>query len=53
MSRWQTPRYQSGNFRVRVAGDTAECSCYGTAHHYRRVRSGNNTNLRLASEEPA
>ena len=28
--------HQSGNFRVRVTVDEAECFCYGTAYHYRR-----------------
>jgi 3-phenylpropionate/cinnamic acid dioxygenase small subunit len=41
--------HQSGNFRVRVAGDEAECFCYGIAYHYRRVRSGNNTRLFVGS----
>ena len=55
---WQTGlapieavHHQSGNFRVRVEGDEAECFCYGTAHHYRRVRSGNNTRLFVGSYE--
>lgn len=43
--------HQSGNFRVRVAGDAAECFCYGIAYHYRRVRSGNNTRLFVGSYE--
>ena len=43
--------HQSGNFRVRVAGDEAECFCYGIAYHYRRVRSGNNTRLFAGSYE--
>lgn len=34
--------HQSGNFRVTLSGGTAECFCYATAYHFRRVRSGNN-----------
>jgi hypothetical protein len=34
--------HQSGNFLIRLHGDQAECFCYATALHYRRVRSGNN-----------
>jgi len=41
--------HQAGNFRVLVSGDTAECFCYGTAHHYRRVQSGRNLRLFVGS----
>ena len=43
--------HQSGNFLIRVAGDQAECFCYGVALHYRRVRSGNNTRRFVGSYE--
>ena len=32
--------HQIGNFRVVVTGDEASAFCYGTAYHYRPVRSG-------------
>lgn len=41
--------HQSGTFRVQVDGNVAECACYGTAYHYRRVRSGKNTRLFVGS----
>lgn len=41
--------HQSGTFRVQVDGDLAECACYGTAHHYRRVRSGRNVRVFVGS----
>lgn len=43
--------HQSGNFVVRVAGDEADCSCYGVAYHFRRVRSGRNTRMFVGSYE--
>lgn len=43
--------HQSGNFLVRVAGDRADCSCYGIAYHFRRVRSGRNTRMFVGSYE--
>lgn len=45
----QAVHHQSGNFVVRVAGDEAECSCYGLAYHFRRVRSGRDTRLFVGS----
>jgi len=41
--------HQSGNFVVHVVGDKADCSCYGIAYHFRRVRSGRNTRLFVGS----
>lgn len=41
--------HQSGNFRVNIEGDAAECSCYGIAFHFRRVRSGRNTRTFVGS----
>lgn len=43
--------HQSGNFLVRVSGDEAECTCYATAYHFRRVRSGRNTRMFVGSYE--
>lgn len=37
--------HQAGNFQVRVDGDDASASCYGTAYHYRRHPSGRNTRV--------
>lgn len=34
--------HHSGNFLVKIDGDRAECFCYATAYHHRRVRSGKN-----------
>jgi 3-phenylpropionate/cinnamic acid dioxygenase small subunit len=45
----QAVHHQSGNIRVRVTGDAAECSCYGIAYHYRPVRSGRNTRVFVGS----
>jgi hypothetical protein len=45
----ESVHHQSGNFRIRVDGDEAECFCYGIAWHYRRVRSGNNTRMFVGS----
>lgn len=41
--------HQSGNFDIEVAGDSARCSCYGIALHFRRVRSGRNTRTFVGS----
>ena len=41
--------HQTGNFRVRVAGDGADVFCYGTATHYLPNRSGRNTRVFVGS----
>jgi 3-phenylpropionate/cinnamic acid dioxygenase small subunit len=39
----QAVHHQVGNFRIRISGDNAEASCYGSASHYLRNATGNNT----------
>jgi hypothetical protein len=41
--------HHSGNFLVKIEGDRADCFCYATAYHYRRVRSGKNLRLFVGS----
>ena len=41
--------HQSGNFLVKIGGGAAECFCYGTAYHFRRVRSGRNVRTFVGS----
>jgi SnoaL-like domain len=41
--------HQTGNFRVRIDGDSADASCYGTASHYRPNPSGRNTRTFVGS----
>jgi len=49
LAKIQSIHHQSGNFRVQVTGDEAECFCYGIAYHYRPVRSGRNTRVFVGS----
>ena len=37
--------HQTGNFRVRVAGEEADVFCYATASHYLPNRSGRNSRV--------
>ena len=41
--------HQTGNFRVRVAGEEADVFCYGTASHYLPNRSGRNSRVFVGS----
>ena len=45
----QAVHHQTGNFRVRIAGDGADVFCYGTASHYRPNASGRNTRVFVGS----
>lgn len=41
--------HQTGNFRVRVAGEEADVFCYATASHYLPNRSGRNSRVFVGS----
>ena len=41
--------HQAGNYRIAVAGDEADASCYGIAYHYCRTKSGRNTRIFVGS----
>lgn len=41
--------HQTGNLEVACSGHEATVTCYGTAWHYRRTRSGRNTRVFVGS----
>ena len=41
----QAVHHQAGNYRVTVAGESAEAFCYGTAAHFRPTQAGRNVRM--------
>jgi hypothetical protein len=45
----ESVHHQTSNYRIAIAADEAEASCYGVAFHFRRTRSGRNTRTFVGS----